>query len=109
VKIIRYVTVSILLTYSSLSYAADAVKVTPPQQKTLSNPSGRYVFGQISEYRKDQYMLDTQTGRLWSITVTNLAKEGAAPVEMTALSPVLYSDFVGNEYNELPLPARIQK
>lgn len=46
--------------------AADAVKVTPPQQKSLSgSDSARYVFGQISEFRRDQYMLDTRTGRLW--------------------------------------------
>lgn len=108
-KVAQYLIISALLAYSSISYAADALKVTPPQQKVLSNTNGRFVFGQISEYRKDQYMLETQTGRLWSITVTNLAKEGAAPVEMTVLSPVLYSDFVGKEYNELPLPTTIQK
>lgn len=34
----------------------------------LSAPGGRYVFGQISSMRADQYMLDTQTGRLWQIT-----------------------------------------
>jgi hypothetical protein len=33
----------------------------------LSSGSGRYVFGQISDSNKDQYMLDTQTGRLWRI------------------------------------------
>lgn len=32
----------------------------------LSAPGGRYVFGQVSEYAKDQYLLDTQTGRLWT-------------------------------------------
>ena len=40
---------------------------TPPagHVTTLSAPGGRYVFGQISESRRDQYLLDTQTGRLW--------------------------------------------
>jgi hypothetical protein len=47
--------------------------LTPsPQQKissegVLSSGSGRYVFGQISDSGKDQYMLDTETGRLWRI------------------------------------------
>jgi len=33
----------------------------------LTAPGARYVFGQISGYRRDHYMLDTQTGRLWVI------------------------------------------
>lgn len=49
--------------------AADAVKVIPPQQKVLSSENGRYVFGQISDFRSDQYMLDTKTGRLWTIVL----------------------------------------
>jgi hypothetical protein len=31
----------------------------------LSAPAGRFVFGQISASSKDQFMLDTATGRLW--------------------------------------------
>lgn len=34
----------------------------------LSAPGGRFAFGQISPMRKDQYMLDTATGRLWEVT-----------------------------------------
>jgi hypothetical protein len=47
--------------------------LTPSQSQkissadTLRTESGRYVFGQISDSSKDQYMLDTQTGRLWRI------------------------------------------
>jgi hypothetical protein len=37
---------------------------------SLSSPGGRYVFGQISQMSRDQYMLDTQTGRLWQIRTT---------------------------------------
>lgn len=47
-------------------FAAGAEK-TPQQPKALSASNGRYVFGQISEFRRDQYMLDTQTGRAWKI------------------------------------------
>ncbi|MFO7599342.1 MAG: hypothetical protein R6X27_05970 [Candidatus Desulfacyla sp.] len=31
----------------------------------MSAPNGRFVFGQISGSGKDQFMLDTATGRLW--------------------------------------------
>ena len=37
------------------------------QQKVLSSANGRFVFGQISDSSKDQFMLDTFTGRLWRI------------------------------------------
>ena len=38
-----------------------------PEHKTLSSDNGRFVFGQISGSSKDQFMLDTATGRLWRI------------------------------------------
>lgn len=37
------------------------------QQKLLSSANGRFVFGQISNSSKDQFMLDTFTGKLWRI------------------------------------------
>jgi hypothetical protein len=39
----------------------------PHSTSTLSAPGGRFAFGQISDFRRDQYLLDTQTGRLWQI------------------------------------------
>ncbi len=41
---------------------------TSPKYGVLFSPNGRYVFGQISDSDKDQYMLDTWTGRLWRIS-----------------------------------------
>ncbi|MBW1803708.1 MAG: hypothetical protein JRJ85_23620 [Deltaproteobacteria bacterium] len=38
-----------------------------PRYEVLSSKSGRFVFGQISGSSKDQFMLDTLTGRLWRI------------------------------------------
>lgn len=35
----------------------------------LSAPGGRYVFGQVSQFARYQYMLDTKAGRLWQIVV----------------------------------------
>lgn len=45
-------------------------KAQQPQQKVLSSDNGRFVFGQISGSSKDQFMLDTATGRLWRIGVS---------------------------------------
>jgi hypothetical protein len=42
--------------------------VKEPHKEVLSSPCGRYVFGQISDSSKDQFMLDTSTGRLWRIS-----------------------------------------
>lgn len=33
--------------------------------QVLTATGGRFVFGQVSEQRADQFMLDTQTGMLW--------------------------------------------
>ena len=38
-----------------------------PQRGALATATGRFVFGQISDSSKDQFMLDTVTGRLWRI------------------------------------------
>jgi hypothetical protein len=48
---------------------APAQKVS--SERVLTSGTGRYVFGQISDSSKDQYMLDTLTGRLWRIGETS--------------------------------------
>jgi hypothetical protein len=58
------------------------------QPAVLSSSGGRYVFGQISSVRADQYMLDTQTGRLWQIAVDT----NNAPI----LQAVPYKSVSGN-------------
>lgn len=40
-----------------------------PAPKVLHADGGRYVFGQISDFRADQFMLDTKTGRLWQLVI----------------------------------------
>ncbi len=40
------------------------------EDRVLSSTNGRFVFGQISNSGKDQFMLDTATGRLWQIGET---------------------------------------
>ena len=64
----------IVLFYSANLFAQNLG--TPSQgtekskQEILFSENGRYVFGQISDSSKDQFMLDTVTGRLWRIAET---------------------------------------
>ena len=48
--------------------------------RVLSRPNGRFVFGQISESSKDQYMLDTWTGRLWRMTENSQVGKFLTPI-----------------------------
>ena len=75
----------ITLFFCTSAYAADPVEVIPPQNKVLSSENGRYVFGQISSYRSDQYMLDTATGRLWQIVVDKDKNQRLQPVPVVQL------------------------
>jgi hypothetical protein len=79
----------LLFYFFSTVASAQPVEVIPPQNKTLGTSSGRYVFGQISSARKDQYMLDTQTGRLWQIVVDDKT--------VLKLQPITYIQGIGNE------------
>lgn len=59
---------------SALIVLAGAFCAASVQAQTSNKPAvlgtGRYVFGQVNEYNADQYMLDTQTGRLWRLVDT---------------------------------------
>jgi hypothetical protein len=48
-------------------FGVSPTQVTMDKGKVLSAAGGRFVFGQISDSSKDQFMLDTLTGRLWRI------------------------------------------
>lgn len=69
------------------------------KKEILFSENGRFVFGQISDFRRDQYMLDTQTGRLWQIVVNDK--------EVKSLEPVLYTSVDGTKTIE-PEDADIQ-
>ncbi len=73
------------------SVFAKAIEVIPLQNKTLNTNNGRFVFGQISNARKDQYMLDTKTGRLWNIVTSKDRGK--------VLQVIPYSDFNNNSYS----------
>jgi hypothetical protein len=64
-----------------------------PQSNVLGCAGGRFVFGQISDSNKDQFMLDTLSGRLWRV-----AESGDVGMYLT---PVLYRTSDGS-YSPLP-------
>jgi hypothetical protein len=65
--------IPLLALFGALTAYAQGIGMLSPQpqgltvEKILSSGNGRYVFGQISDSGKDQFMLDTLTGRLWRI------------------------------------------
>jgi hypothetical protein len=56
----------------------------------LSSQGGRYVFGQISPMRRDQYMLDTQTGRLWQIVTGTYKRDDGSEGTYESLQTIPY-------------------
>ena len=58
----------LLSVFVSVSFGQNT---TPAQMPTmLSSDGARYVFGQAGTARADQYLLDTKTGRLWLIVMS---------------------------------------
>lgn len=81
--------------------AADAAKPSAAN-KTLSSDGGRYVFGQVSEYRRDQFMLDTKTGQLWQIAERNLKFEDGTTETILVLQQIRYAEPGGRLTKEPP-------
>ena len=79
-----------LLFLAPAAQAQVPVKVVPPQQKMLASENGRYVFGQISELHADQFVIDTQTGRVWQKVVSTIEKNGQE-VEVEVFQSVPYA------------------
>lgn len=86
-----FIVVASLFGPTSSSFGQEPVKVIPPQQKSLDGGQ-RFVFGQISEYRRDQFMLDTLTGRLWRV-VNQKTNSSGSEEGITVLEPVPYGDI----------------
>jgi hypothetical protein len=88
-----------LLAWVTLCAATASAQAQAPSAghvNVLSATGGRYVFGQISESRRDQYMLDTQTGRLWVQTCIASSKEDPKQCAQTGLVPVSFTDGKGD-------------
>ncbi len=87
---------ALVLLFPIYSYGADAVKMKAPQEKTISSENGRFVFGQISDFRSDQFMLDTKTGRLWTIVLKKSKNPDGtdAPGDgFRVLEPIFYNNI----------------
>lgn len=76
-----------------------------PAGTAIGVAGGRYAMGQISSARHDQYMLDTQTGRLW-IFVCMKKEDNIGTCGQMALQPVPYVDLQGQSagYTAPPIP-----
>jgi hypothetical protein len=74
-------------TWMNLSNAADVAKAP------LAAPGGRFVLGQISDARADEYLLDTQTGKVWRIVLNGSS---------TVLQPIQFVDSQGRISGVLP-------
>jgi len=59
----------ILFIFFVFSFCFSLAQSNENKNKILSSENGRFVFGQVNELRADRYLLDTQTGRLWTIVV----------------------------------------
>ena len=91
----RIVLFMVSLVLSGQTFAADTVK-PPPTNKQLAAENGRFVFGQISDYRRDQYLLDTKTGRMWRVVTYKFKNEDGtdAPGEgYEAMTPVWFKEI----------------
>lgn len=75
----------------------------------LSSATGRFVFGQISDYARHQFMLDTKTGELWHLVKDEENREWLQPIlykygDRNFSSPLQ----AGTPVNPLP-PAALKK
>jgi hypothetical protein len=85
-----------LLVTAQFAYSQTA---PTPTGNTLSSPGGRYVFGQISTFRSDQYLLDAQTGRMWKLACI---KGDGVSCEAAGLLPVIFLNENGNTIGFAP-------
>lgn len=87
----------------SLVSATAVAQSQPIHPATLSSASGRYVFGQINHLARDQYMLDTQTGRLWQLTCIKSQEADPSKCQALVLQAVPYDTMAG-QFEAPPAP-----
>lgn len=101
--------VLVFLLVAFLSGPAYSQAPNQSAQKILSSSLGRYVYGQVSDFRADQFMLDTETGKLWRAICMPLPGSSTPASElgnfcqngMTVLEPVPY-DHGPKGFSPLP-------
>lgn len=79
-----------------MGMATASAQTPSPPGSVLSAAGGRFVFGQISEYRRDQYLLDTQTGRVWRPVCVTKDKDDSSRCSLSAMEPIDFLDSKGN-------------
>lgn len=87
-KRVATLALAIISSAASAQPAADAIG-------QLSAAGGRYVFGQISAMRRDQYLLDTQTGRVWQLVCAEKDKNDSSKCNLTAFDAMVFFDHTG--------------
>lgn len=87
-KMKKALTAGLFMTVSIASFAQTASQGHP----ALSAPGGRFAFGQVSDFQRDKYLLDTQTGRMWTIVCIGPESGGQCP---RGLQPVTFVDLKG--------------
>lgn len=90
----------LLLLAMAAALSSGALHAESSSGTALGAAGGRYVFGQISDARRDQYMLDTQTGRVWLMACSQ--RDSTSNCTSTVLQPVLYVDINGTNYSVTP-------
>lgn len=78
VKNLMFVTTVVLLIGSIFFFTLCKWRnESPSHQQQVDIPQvGRFELKQISTFRRDQFLLDNATGRIWSPRCTKLAKNG---------------------------------
>lgn len=96
----RWIVVAVAVLVSASSWAQDA------KRQTLSVPGGRFVLGQVGDDASSQYLLDSQTGRVWEvINITNEQGQSIA----TGLKPLRFYTTSGNSWGTEPPPVSSTK
>lgn len=58
---------NLFLAAAILTIATSATANEDPSGSVIAASGGRFAFGQVSSFAKHQFLLDTQTGRLWKM------------------------------------------
>ena len=74
-------------------------QTSQPPSVVLNSANGRFAFGQVGTFRSDQYLLDTQTGRLWKVSCI---KGDGVSCETLGLLPAIYVDANGSTAGTSP-------
>jgi hypothetical protein len=92
--LMRHQMVFLFAAFAAVTSAPSAAQ-DQPVISVLTAPGGRYAFGQISRLGRDQYMLDTQTGRLWQLVCVQQSEGQDKTCKATVLQSIDYLDDQG--------------